>query len=143
MNAVANDATQYIEVGLGQERFAIHISDIHEIIRMQEITTVPNVRTHVKGVINLRGIVVPVFSLRSRLNMLESAATDSSRIVVVRHGEEKIGLLVDRASHVITLNEIQPVPETLGGMNTAFFSGIGHSDSGLVSVLNLEEILAG
>jgi purine-binding chemotaxis protein CheW len=138
---LANDSGQYIEVGLNKERFAIHISDIHEIIRMQDITTVPNVRAHVQGVINLRGIVVPVFSLRSRLNMVESTATASSRIVVVRHGEEKIGLLVDQASHVITLEEIQPVPETLGGLNTAFFSGIGHSDAGLVSVLNLEEVL--
>lgn len=138
---MSTQVNQYIEVGLGNERLAIHISEIHEIIRMQEITTVPSVRLHVLGVINLRGIIVPVFSLRSRLGMDDTETTASSRIVVVRHGEEKIGLLVDHASHVLTLKEIQPVPETLGEMNTAFFSGIGHSDSGIVCVIHLEKVL--
>lgn len=132
---------QYVEFGVAQESYAIKISDVHEIIRMQAITEIPNGQHYVKGVINLRGKVVPVLSLRSLFSLPEAEPTKQARIVVVHHQEEAIGIIVDRVNKVTVFSDIQPPPERVGGLSSAYFIGIGFTDKGLVGVLKLDEVL--
>lgn len=132
---------QYIDVGIGQERYAIQIQDIHEIIKLQDITELPNSKPYMKGVINLRGIIVPIICLRMRFGMNEAPYTKSTRIVVVNHMDEMIGIVVDRVNQVTTLTEIQPPPERIGNVQSSYFTGISSTDDGLVSVLKLEQVL--
>ena len=132
---------QYIEFGIENEQYAIRIQDIHEIIKMQNITQVPNVMHYVKGVINLRGKIVPVLSLRSLFGLPESDYSKSSRIVVVNHKEDTIGIIVDRVNKVTTFSDIQPPPERIGGINGNYFAGIGFVNNGLVGILKLEYVL--
>jgi purine-binding chemotaxis protein CheW len=139
MQAVRSE--QYIEFGIASERYAIRIEDIHEIIKMQNITQIPNVMPYVKGVINLRGKVVPVISLRNLFNFPEEEYTKATRIVVVNHNEDSVGIMVDRVNKVATLSDIQPPPERVGGISGSHFTGIGITDSGLVAILKLDEIL--
>ncbi|WP_311764998.1 chemotaxis protein CheW [Paenibacillus agricola] len=73
---------QYIEVGIGKEKYALRIDNIHEIIKMLDITEIPNSKSYVKGVINLRGKIVPIISLRNRFGLVEESNTKSTRIVV-------------------------------------------------------------
>ncbi len=132
---------QYIDVGIGQERYALRIQDIHEIIKLQDITELPNSKQYMKGVINLRGKLVPIISLRMRFGMAEIDYTKSTRIVVVNHSDEMIGIIVDRVNQVATLSEIQPPPERIGNIQSSFFTGIGNTNTGLVSVLKLDQVL--
>ncbi|TFE25418.1 chemotaxis protein CheW [Cohnella luojiensis] len=132
---------QFIEVGIAKERYAIKIYDIHEIIKMQDITAIPNSKPHIKGVINLRGKIVPIISLRNRFGMEEDPYSRTTRIVVVNHGEEIVGIVVDRVNQVITFSDIQSPPERVGGVDGSYFSGIGHSNGGLVSLLKLDQVL--
>lgn len=132
---------QYIEFGIENEQYAIRIQDIHEIIKMQNITQVPNVMHYVKGVINLRGKIVPVLSLRSLFGLPESDYNKSSRIVVVNHKEDTIGIIVDRVNKVTTFSDIQPPPERIGGINGNYFAGIGFVNNGLVGILKLDDVL--
>jgi purine-binding chemotaxis protein CheW len=132
---------QYIEVGTGKERYALRIDDIHEIIKMQDITEIPNSKSYVKGVINLRGKIVPIISLRNRFGLVEESYTKSTRIVVVNHADEMVGIVVDRVNQVTTFSDIQRPPEQIGSVHGSYFTGIGSTETGLVSVLKLEQVL--
>lgn len=133
-------AIQYVEFGIGKERYAIPIHDIHEIIRVQEITPFPHTSIFVKGVINLRGKIVPVISLRRRFGFQDEDSTKRTRIVVINRQDEKVGILVDHVNKVIRIHDPQGPPERLGTISSIFFEGIGKSDSGIVSVLKLEHL---
>jgi purine-binding chemotaxis protein CheW len=132
---------QYIEVGIGKERYALKIDDIHEIIKMQDITEIPGSRPYVKGVINLRGKIVPIISLRSQFSLAEASYTKSTRIVVVNHADEMVGIVVDQVNQVTTFSDIQPPPEKIGSVYGSYFTGIGRTENGLVSILKLEQVL--
>jgi len=139
MNSASTE--QHIEFGIGDESYAIRISDIHEIIKMQEITDIPNCRSYVQGVINLRGRIIPVLSLRSLFGLNPDTATKSTRIIVVTHLEESVGIIVDKVSKVTTFADIQVPPDRVGGLNGNYFTGIGLTSSGLVGILKLDEVL--
>ncbi|WP_373229198.1 chemotaxis protein CheW [Cohnella sp.] len=135
------DQDQYVEFGVGEENYAILISDIHEIIRMQDITEIPNCQHYVQGVINLRGRIVPVISLRSLFSLDKEVLTKSTRIVVVNHQEESVGIIVDKVNKVATFSDIQAPPERVGGISGAYFVGIGITPASLVGILKLDEVL--
>lgn len=137
----ATGKEQYVEFGIETEQYAIRIQDIHEVIKIQEITPIPNMRDYVKGVINLRGKIVPVISLRSLFGLMDAEYTKTSRIIVVHHQDEAIGIIVDYVNKVTTFSDIQLPPERVGGVTGRYFTGIGVSDSGLVGILRLDELL--
>jgi purine-binding chemotaxis protein CheW len=132
---------QYVEFGIADEQYAIRIQDIYEIIKIQDITQVPNVLPYVKGVINLRGRIVTIISLRYLFRLVEKEADKATRIVVVRHREETVGIIVDRVNKVATFTDIQPPPDRVAGIDGSFFTEIGITDSGLVGILKLDEVL--
>jgi purine-binding chemotaxis protein CheW len=132
---------QYVEFGIENEQYAIRIQDIHEIIKIQGITQIPNVLPYVKGVINLRGKIVPVISLRNLFQLGEKEYTKTTRIVVVHHKEDTVGIIVDRVNKVATFSDLQPPPPRVGGIDGNFFVGIGVTESGLVGILKLDEVL--
>ncbi|HZG84252.1 chemotaxis protein CheW [Paenibacillus sp.] len=132
---------QYVEMGVGNAKYALNIRDIHEIIKMQTVTEIPNSKPYVKGVINLRGKIVPIVSLRYLFHLPEEESTKASRIVVVNHREDTVGVIVDQVNKVITFSEIQPPPDRVGTLNGAFFAGIGFTPAGLVGILKLDQLL--
>lgn len=134
---------QYIELSVGAETCAIRIEEIHEIIKMQSITDIPFSRPEIKGVMNLRGKVVCVMSLRGLLGMPDERDTRATRIIVVRYQEEYIGLIVDRVRKVTTYSDIHPPAGGHGRHIESFFHGIGQQGDNLVGILKLDEILGG
>lgn len=135
---------QFIEFGSGKEKYAIPIADIHEIIRMQDITEIPNVKSYVKGVINLRGHIVPVISLRNLFGFESDEYSKATRIIVVNHEEETVGIIVDQVYKVATYTDIQPPPERVSGIGGANFEGIGmdeQGNEGIVGILKLDRVL--
>lgn len=132
---------QYIEIGIEEERYALKIDAIHEIIKMQAITVLPNTLNYIKGVINLRGKIVTILSLRGRFGFPEQAPTKTTRIVVVTSGDDMIGIVVDRVNQVTSFAAVQPPPAHVGQVKSAFFTGIGETKDGLVCILKLEQVL--
>jgi len=132
---------QYVSIGIDSEKYALRINEVHEIIRMQDITKIPNSEEHIKGVINLRGRIIPIISLRHRFGLPETDYTKNTRIVVVNYENEMIGMIVDIVSQVTTFGEVQPPPETLEDSHSSYFSGIGQTDRELISILQLDKVL--
>lgn len=132
------NAEQYVGVRVNHENYAIPILEIHEIIRMQTITNVPNTRACVLGVINLRGQIIPILSLRERLGLPDSTPTKHTRIVVVTDGEGQMGMIVDNVNQVLSFEEIQPPPEE---GKVSYLQGIGTKDEILVSILDLAQLI--
>ncbi|MBV7273367.1 chemotaxis protein CheW [Clostridium sp. PL3] len=132
---------QFIAYELANEKYALKISDVYEIIRMQQITPVHNSKSFLDGVINLRGKVIPVVNLHKRFGLPNYTSTKSTRIVVVKSREEMIGVIVDKVNQVIKFKDIQPPPEMVTGIEGEYFEGLGITDEGVVSLLKIDVVL--
>ena len=139
------ETIQYIVVKFGDEQFGIDIKYIDNIVRMQRITRVPNVPAYIKGVINLRGEVVPVVSLRLKMGLCEDEITKLTRIIIIKlDNGEVIGVLVDAVKEVVTLDtrEIEKVSYDSGEDKTNFISGIGKDKGELISLFDLNLVFS-
>ncbi|CAM4483715.1 chemotaxis protein CheW [Paenibacillus phoenicis] len=134
---------QYIVIELGAEKYALKLAEVYEIIKMQKITAIPNSKTFLEGVTNIRGRIVPIISLRKRFQLKEAPVIPKARIVVVNYNEEMIGIVVDGVKQVIKFADIQPSSEIVSGVDGSYFEGIGQSEEGLIGILNLEHVLVG
>lgn len=129
---------------LGEEEYAISVERVREVVKAERITRVPGVPPYVRGIINLRGRVVPVIDLRQRLGLGE-VSLDRPRIMVVEDGPALVGMLVDRASEVLRLQpgQLQPPDEVLqGDQNSRFVEAVANLDGRLIVVLRPGELLA-
>ena len=136
--------TQYIVVNIGDEFFGIDIMNIDNIVRMQRITRVPKTSDFFKGVINLRGEVVPVMSLRKKMGIEEDVITNASRIIIVKiDGQYSVGILVDAVKEVISLAEssVENVVRGVANDRAMYLKGIGKFNDELISLLNINSIL--
>ena len=136
--AASGHAGQYLTISLGQEQYALEILRVQEIRGYTPPTPMPNTPHHIKGVINLRGSVVPVVGLRERFGLEPLTEHRFSVIVLVRVGSRVLGLLVDAVSDVLTLKEgdIEPTPQ-LDGIDTSFIRGLAKSGDKLIALLDL------
>jgi len=132
----------HIVIGLNGEKYALSVSEVQEIIKLQPITEVPCDKPFVKGVINLRGKIVPVIGLGARFGLQEAKEGAASRIIVVNVSDEDIGIAVDGVDQVASFEEI--MPPAGGGTRVAggdFLAGIGRLGGKLVSILDLKAVL--
>ncbi|MBR5993957.1 MAG: chemotaxis protein CheW [Lachnospiraceae bacterium] len=139
------DTTQYIVIKIGDESYGINIAFVDNIVRMQHITRVPKVASHIKGVINLRGIVVPVMSLRLKMGLEEDVITKATRIIILKlETQGTVGIIVDEVREVITLDSehIEKVAQdsTKSPEHVNFVSAVGKTGDELVSLLDLNTI---
>ncbi len=146
LRVMNNDVTQYIVVGLGNEQYGIDIKYIDNIVRMQRITRVPKSADYYCGVINLRGEVVPVMSLRVKMGFPEGEITGKSRIIILKVEQSQsasIGVLVDEVKKVynIRAEDVESVAHDSKSGIQSFISGVGKVENGLVSLLDLSTIV--
>ncbi len=135
---------QFVTFQLGAETYGISILKLNEIIAYQSCTTIPNVPNFIKGVLNLRGIVVPVIDLRERFSM-ELKEYDQFTVIMILDVSGRImGLVVDAVSDVLTLNseDIKPRPHFSTGISTEFISGMGIKDKKFIILLNVDKLLS-
>ncbi|MEK6653166.1 MAG: chemotaxis protein CheW [Nitrospirota bacterium] len=133
---------QLVTFALG-EQYGVPISQIQEIIRVGNITMVPNSPSYMEGVINLRGRVLPVLNLRKRLRLQAKDLGKMSRIIVTEVNNKTIGLLVDSVSHVIKVppDFVEAAPEEVLEIDTDYITGVGKLKDRLVILLDLEKLL--
>lgn len=139
------ESIQYIVVKFGDEQFGIDIKYIDNIVRMQRITRVPKVQSYIKGVINLRGEVIPVVSIRLKMGLEEDVITKTTRIIIVKlDNGEVIGMLVDEVKEVVTLNvsQIEKVSYDSKEDKVNYLSGVGKDKGELISLLDMNLVFA-
>ena len=138
------DTTQYIVTQLGEEQYGIDIKLISNIVRMQKITRVPKVSPYIRGVINLRGEVIPVISLRLKMGLSDDEITKKTRIIILTlEQHESIGVLVVEVKEVVTLDEEHVEEVSYDKDDKAkFLSGVGKYDEKLISLLEINAVLA-
>lgn len=128
---------------LGKEEFGVDIGSVQEIIRAADITPVPGAPAHVRGVINLRGKIIPVVDLRKRFGLPEIAVGDAQRTVVVELGAKRIGMLVDSVSQVIKVpaGVVEEIPEEATTLDDNYIQGVGKLETRLIIILDLNRSL--
>ena len=128
---------------LGREEYGMDILRVQEIKRMMSITRVPSTPSFIKGVINLRGSVLPVIDLRTRLGLLEGELQDSARIIVVLVNEATVGFIVDEVVEVTTIDQtlVESAHALSTGLSTEYISGIAKADNRLFILLNPDSIV--
>jgi purine-binding chemotaxis protein CheW len=129
---------------LGDEEYGIDVENVRSIERMMPITRVPKTPDFVKGVINLRGVVVPIIDLRGRFGLPQTAATDNTRIIMVSSNEMEVGFIVDSAHDVLDVmrDSIEVPPEVVGGIKAKYLSGVAKmAEDRLLILLHLAEVL--
>ncbi len=134
---------KYLSFRIADEFYAIEIRYVKEIFGIQKITSVPNVREYIKGIINLRGIIIPIVDVRLRFKLTETEYDEKTCIIVVNYNETPIGLIVDEVSEVLNLPEskIKPPPQTNKGSKSRFIAGIGKDGEEVKMILNLGKFL--
>lgn len=145
-SASAEDLLQLVGFTLGNEDFGVDILSVQEINRVTEITKIPSTPDFVKGVINLRGNVIPVIDLRSRLGMAEKEHDKQTRIIVADVDDRTVGLVVDAVSEVIRMdsNLVEPPPALIAGSTGKrdYIKGVGKLDDKLLMLLDINSMFS-
>ncbi len=134
---------KYLTFALGKEDYGLEILKVREIIGRTDITLVPQVPDYVKGVINLRGKVIPVINLRLKFGMEEIADTSETCIIIVTLDDVLIGIMIDRVKDVLDINlkDIEPPPNLGSGVKSEFLLGIGKVNDSIKMLLNIDYIV--
>lgn len=145
---IITEATQYLTFSLGEEDFALEIARVREVLDYTNITKVPRMPEFLRGVINLRGNVVPVTDLRLKLGMSATKRTVNTCIVIVEIDVDgdlmDMGVLTDSVQEVLDLDpaQIEPPPRLGTKLNTEFIRGMGKRDDRFLIILDIDKVLS-
>jgi purine-binding chemotaxis protein CheW len=141
--ATSDELLQLVSFNIGGEEFGVDILQVQEIIRMLEVTRVPNAPEYVDGVINLRGRVIPIIDLRRRFGMPRKDHDKNTRIVVVELVGQVVGFVVDAVSEVLRIprSVTEPPPSFVGGVREEYITAVGKLEDRLLILLDLEKVL--
>jgi purine-binding chemotaxis protein CheW len=141
----SSEIIQLVSFELAQEEYGIEVLKVREIIRTVSITHMPNSPAHIEGIINLRGKIIPIVSLRRKFGLEESDSDTRTRIVVMDVNGALMGFIVDSVSEVIRISssEIQPPPPMVsGGIDREYLTGVINQADRLLILLDLEKLFA-
>lgn len=141
---LTTDGSQFLTFQLGEELYGVDILRVQEIKGYTAVTRIPNTPPHIKGVLNLRGTIVPIVELRTKFGMPTIDYTMFTVIVVVVVREKIMGLVVDAVSDVLNIDkkDIQPAPQFGAKVDVSFLNGIGKSGDRLVALLDMDRLLS-
>lgn len=142
IETVDEEKKQYIVVKIGSEQYGLDISYVDNIVRMQKITRVPKSLPHYKGVINLRGEVVPVMSIRNKMGLEDDVFTNASRIIILKlEVQGLLGIIVDEVKEVVSLGETDIDQNAQAKKeNGNFITGIGKNGDELISIFDINAV---
>lgn len=134
---------QYIIFNLGEEEYAIPISIVEEIVKIQNLIRVPKSKEYFAGIMDIRGKVVPMIDLSKRLNVKTNESSVQDRAIVIKIGGKSVGIIVDKVSHVVqfTSNNIDPPPPSVKGISSRYIIGVGKKENRFVILIDIEKIL--
>ncbi|WP_083516014.1 chemotaxis protein CheW [Alicyclobacillus sendaiensis] len=135
----------YVVMRVGSERYGAHVSQVRSVERVGEITPVPRTLPFIKGVMHLRGAIVPVIDLAERVGLVHGSADhDERRIVVADVDEMVVGMLVDAVEDVVQIapEAVEPPPSVVGGLEAVYLRGVARLGDDLLVLLNLERVFS-
>ena len=140
----ANITNKYVVFKLENEEYGIDILRVKEIKEMMRITRVPKAPSFVRGVINLRGEVIPIIDLRKKFNLQQGSDTESTRIIIVTIDEITVGLIIDTSSEVLEIEKefIEEPPATIASIDHSYIHGIGKVNERLIILLDVSKIIS-
>jgi purine-binding chemotaxis protein CheW len=143
-DAAANSATQFISFAIGDDQYGVDIMAVREIKGWTAITHLPRQPDFVRGVLNLRGVIVPIVDLRCRFGQGLTAASPLHIVIIVQIGAKPIGLLADRVLDIVSAeaSQIQPVPRVMQEARLDFLSGIVTIDGAMIALIDLPVLLS-
>ena len=135
---------QYVVFKLNEEEYGVEISHVQEITEYKTVTNVPNTPSFIEGIINLRGNIVPIVSIKKRFELSQEEASTDHRVIIINLGSKQVGFIVDDASQVLTMNEnqIENPPDLITGIDRDYIIGIGKVAEKIIILLDLEKILS-
>lgn len=135
---------QLVVFSIGKELYGVGIESVHEIVKVPDITEVPDAPRFLVGVINLRGRIVPVVDLRKRLNLRETERTKSSRVLITENEGRLVGLLVDAVSEVLKVNpeSVEAPPGMISAIGIEYITGVAKVEDRLIILLELTKVLS-
>jgi purine-binding chemotaxis protein CheW len=141
----ADDSIQFVSFAIGEDQYGVDIMAVREIKGWSEITHLPRQPEFVRGVLNLRGSIVPIIDLRCRFGGGLTEATQLHVVIIVQIAHRLIGLLADRVLDIVPVlsREVQPVPRTVSGGLTSFLSGLVTTDTTMIALIDLPNLLTG
>lgn len=133
---------KYVAIKLGQEEYAVHIQYVQNIVRMMNITRVPKAPLYIKGIINLRGEIIPVISLRLKFGFKEDVYTNHTRIIILKLDGNAIGIIVDEVKKVIELSD-QDTEKFVDAKDekSTYIQGVGKVSGEIVTLLNIQGLI--
>lgn len=135
---------QLVVFRLGKEEYGVDIAKVQEIVRVQEVTHIPQAPAFVEGIVNLRGNIIPIVDLKKRFNLEGGESSErEKRVIVVNVGNSIVGVVVDSVSEIIRIpkENVEPPPPIVAGIESAYIEGVGKVDKRLIILLNIEKIL--
>ena len=141
----AGESTQYVTFTIGHEEYGVEIMSVREIMGWIEPTSVPNQKTHMRGVINMRGVIVPVYDLRARFGAGVTEASPLHVYIIVTVENRSLGLLVDAVSDILTVmdQQLQPVPDIDRSIDAEFLTHLVTVNHRMVTLLSLDKLFPG
>ena len=135
---------QLVVFNIGKELYGVGIESVHEIVKVPDITEVPDAPAFLQGVINLRGKIVPVVDLRKRMHLDGKERTKTSRVLITENDERLVGLLVDAVSEVLKLppESVEAPPEMISSIGVEYITGVAKVGGNLIILLNLEKVFS-
>jgi len=139
-----SEIQQFVIFSVDEQIYGVEILKIKEVVSYQEITPLPNMRAFIKGIINLRGIILPVFDLREKFKLPETTYTSFHAIIVMEVSGRVMGIIVDEISDVVDLfpEEVQAASSLPPGVQAEYMKGIGKKESELIVLLDVDRLLS-
>lgn len=134
---------QQVVFKLDKEEYGLDIIKVNGIEKYQDITKIPNAPSYIEGMINLRGEVLPVFSLRKKFNLTEKPIDDETRIIVAMTNDVKVGMLVDSVAEILGIEEeqIEIVPKLVAGIDRKYIKAVAKVDKRMIVLVDVELLI--
>lgn len=138
-----SDAREYLTFRLGSEEYGLNILNVQEIRGYDAVTKIANSPAFIKGVINMRGVIVPIIDMRIRFNLGEATYNDMTVVIILNIGRRVIGMVVDAVSDVTSLKneQVRPAPDFGAVLDTAYIDGLATADERTIIVIDIEKLM--
>ncbi|HUW42547.1 MAG TPA: chemotaxis protein CheW [Rectinemataceae bacterium] len=139
---------QLVTFQISDELYGIDIMDVKEIVRVQDIRSIPNAPSYVEGLFNLRGEIIPIISLHKRFHLKKAQIAEDEELlsgfIIIDINGMKLGVIIDKVERVVSieLSEVQPPPQMLSGIGAEYIQGVVNKDSGYMIILDIKKLFS-
>lgn len=137
---------QLVTFQLGAEHYGIDIMDVSEIVRVQDVRTIPNAPSYVEGIFNLRGSIIPIINLHRRFHLRRAELSEDDELlsgfIIIDLDGMQLGIIIDKVLRVVTINgsQVQPPPEMISGIGAEYIRGVVHEDESYLILLDIRRL---